>query len=403
MLTLALTLIAGPSGQSACQENEGLFLPPLAPEGFGARSIGGQDGQVIHVTSLADDGPGSLREALVTPGPRIIRFRVGGTIALAGPLVVRANGRVTIDGASAAEHGGITLTEYGLEFEDCDDVIVTHVRQRRARMDDGADGGCFGLLRCNRVLFDHCSGAWSTDENFGAFRVTDVTYQWCISAEGLIEGGHPKGPHSMGMILHRAQGVTIHHCLFASNVARNPRWKGNWGLPWGGEDPSPDLPTGLDGQGARIYPLFDIRNNVFFNYVSGGYVDFVPHTNFVGNTYMAGPSTPGGAAELTIGGPDETHGWGRFYVHDNLGPHRGGVDLDEWALVKVAGQREFGSIPEVRADSPFEVPLVETQSAGQAAAEVLQQVGAWPRDATDRRVMDDVRLGRGKAGHKGSP
>ena len=375
----------------------------LLPEGFGGKSVGGRDGEVLWVTSLADAGPGSLRGALAVSGPRIIRFRVGGTIALAGALIVRENGRVTIDGSSAAEHGGITLTDYGLELEDCNDVIVSHVRQRRARMENGADGGCFGLLRCNRVLFDHCSGAWSTDENFGAFRVTDVTYQWCISAEGLIDGGHRKGPHSMGLIVHRARGVTIHHCLFAGNVARNPRWKGNWGLPWGGKEPPPGLPSALDEQGQRIYPVFDIRNNVFYNYKSGGYSDFVSRTNFVGNTYKAGPSTSPTAPELGIGGQKPPFGWPRFYVHGNLGPHRRSDDLDQWALVRVSGKKEFGSRPEVRADGPFGAPSVATQPAPEAYERVLQQAGAWPRDATDRRIVQEVREGTGKAGHQGRP
>ena len=376
---------------------------PLVPEGFGAESIGGKDGRVLWVTTLADSGPGSLRQALGSPEPRVIRFKVGGAIDLAGPLVVRKNGRVTIDGASAASYGGITLRNYGLDFEDCNDVIVTHLRQRRAQMDKGADGGCFGLLRCNRVLLDHCSGAWSTDENLGAFRVTDVTYQWCISAEGLIKGNHPKGAHSMGIIVHRARGVTIHHCLFASNVARNPRWKGNWGLPWGGENPPPDLPSGLDEQGQRIYPVFDIRNNVFHNYASGGYVDFVPRTNFVGNTYRAGPSTSPRTVELAISGPHKQFGRGRFYIHDNIGPHRPSNDLDQWALVKVSGQKTFGSVDEVRSATPFDVPPVKTQPSADAFDLVLQQAGAWPRDPTDRRIVREVKERKGKAGHRGAP
>ncbi|MEA1952497.1 MAG: hypothetical protein U9N87_14045, partial [Planctomycetota bacterium] len=337
------------------------------------------------------------------PGPRIIKFRVGGTIELAGPLVIRKNGRVTIDGASAARHGGVTLRDYGLEFEDCDDVIVTHIRQRRARMDNGADGGCFGLLGCSRVLFDHCSGAWSTDENFGVFRVADVTFQWCISAEGLIQGGHPKGAHSMGLIAHRARGVTIHHCLFANNVARNPRWKGNWGLPWGGNIPPPDLPNGLDEQGRRIYPVFDIRNNVFHNYVRGGYVDFVPRTNFIGNVYKAGPSTPPGAVELGVAGPHPKFGYARLFVWDNLGPHRSNNQLDQWALVKVASQKTFGSIPEVLSAKPFDTPAVKTQPAAEAFEFVLREAGAHPLDATDRRIIREVREGKGKAGWQGTP
>ncbi|HTN89516.1 MAG TPA: hypothetical protein VL242_37825, partial [Sorangium sp.] len=37
---------------------------------------------ILKVTSLAADGPGSLRQALATPGPRIIVFEVGGVIDL---------------------------------------------------------------------------------------------------------------------------------------------------------------------------------------------------------------------------------------------------------------------------------------------------------------------------------
>jgi len=66
-------------------------LPPQADlpvfpgaEGFGTRTPAGRGGQVLFVTSLADSGPGSLREALNQPFPRTILFRVGGTIELVG-------------------------------------------------------------------------------------------------------------------------------------------------------------------------------------------------------------------------------------------------------------------------------------------------------------------------------
>ena len=41
-------------------------------EGFGAATIGGRGGRVIAVTTLADSGPGSLREALTATAPRIV-------------------------------------------------------------------------------------------------------------------------------------------------------------------------------------------------------------------------------------------------------------------------------------------------------------------------------------------
>ena len=63
------------------------------PEGFGAGSRGGQGGRAIRVTTLADDGPGSLRAALKVVEPRIISFAVAGPIKLQKPIQVR-HGRV---------------------------------------------------------------------------------------------------------------------------------------------------------------------------------------------------------------------------------------------------------------------------------------------------------------------
>src|ERR1043166_2121438 len=58
-------------------------------EGFGARAVGGRGGQVIEVTTLDDSGPGSLRAAMEASGPRIVVFRVSGTITLTNAIRVR--------------------------------------------------------------------------------------------------------------------------------------------------------------------------------------------------------------------------------------------------------------------------------------------------------------------------
>ncbi len=51
-------------------------------EGFGAYSKGGRGGQVLFVTNLNDQGPGSLRWAVEQEGPRTVVFGFLGQLSL---------------------------------------------------------------------------------------------------------------------------------------------------------------------------------------------------------------------------------------------------------------------------------------------------------------------------------
>lgn len=73
-------------------------------EGYGAMTRGGRGGTVMAVTNLDDSGPGSLRAACEAKDPRIVVFKVSGTIPLKSPLKIR-HPYITIAGQTAPGNG----------------------------------------------------------------------------------------------------------------------------------------------------------------------------------------------------------------------------------------------------------------------------------------------------------
>jgi len=382
-------MLAGGDGADAAA------APGLAAEGFGADSLGGEGGEVIWVTNLDDSGPGSFREAVAAEGPRIVKFRVGGIIKLAERIVVE-NGRLTIDGASAAENGGITLYGRGIAFTglECRDVIMQHIRVRRSP--DGGDGVAIGS-GAHRIVIDHCSVSWADDENFGINKGHYISVQWCIIAEGIIEGDHDKGAHSMGMLVaHGANHVSLHHNFWTGNVNRNALLYGVGGYGSGGAMEG----TYPGEKYAQYMPtaVFDFRNNLVYNFVGGTQLAEGLHVNVVNNHYRYGPSSRGGA-EVSLSTSIYYPGSERPRVHcsGNIGPHRPDGTGDDWAIVRVGG--DYGSTDlEFRSERPFVVPPVTTHPAEQVAELLLRDAGAHPRDEVDLRLIEEFHKGEGKAG-----
>src|SRR6267142_1200070 len=73
-------------------------------EGAGAITPGGRGGKVYEVTTLADGGPGSLREAFAATEPRIVVFRVSGIITLTNRLPID-HPFITVAGQTAPGDG----------------------------------------------------------------------------------------------------------------------------------------------------------------------------------------------------------------------------------------------------------------------------------------------------------
>ncbi|MBM4081448.1 MAG: hypothetical protein FJ278_17220 [Planctomycetes bacterium] len=305
------------------------------------------------------------------------------------------NGRLTIDGASAADKGGVTLHGHGMYLLGltCRDVIVRHLRVRRSRRGDGIGIG----EGAHRVLIDHCSVSWADDENFGINCGHYVTVQWCIISEGLIEGEHPKGAHSKGMLVaHGANHVSLHHNFWTGNVDRNALLYGVGGGGKGGE-----MAGTYPGEKMAIYmptAVFDFRNNLVYNFLYGTRVAQGAHANVVNNYYRHGPTVTDDF-EVHIGtllfypGSERP----KVYCSGNIGPHRPNGQGDDWSLVRVG--KTPGSDPEFRRDKEVLVPPVTTHPAAEVPERVLRSAGAHPRDDVDLRLVEEFRKGMGKAGY----
>jgi hypothetical protein len=78
----------------------------------GRRDAGRRGGAIVRVTNLNADGPGSLKAALETKGPRIVVFEVGGVIDLGRTTLEITEPYLTIAGQTAPSPG-ITIIRGG--------------------------------------------------------------------------------------------------------------------------------------------------------------------------------------------------------------------------------------------------------------------------------------------------
>ena len=98
--------------------------------GFGRKATGGDPKNVYHVTTLAGDGPGSLRRALESTAPYWIVFDVNGKITHTTRVMVKSN--KTIDG-----RGRDIDIEGLLQLTDVKNVIISDVK-----VENSLEGHC---------------------------------------------------------------------------------------------------------------------------------------------------------------------------------------------------------------------------------------------------------------------
>lgn len=333
--------------------------------GFGAEASGGRGGGVYYVTNLADDGPGSLRDA-VRGGRRTILFKLSGTIELASPLVVEA-ADLTIAGQTAPGDG-ICLRGKGLVIRG-NNVIVRFLRMRPGD-ELGEEHDALTIWSARNVMVDHCSMSWSTDSLNDVVRDSSlVSVQWCILSEPLNQSVHAKGSHGYGTGWGSGPdgGNSFHHNLLAHCNSRSPRL------------------------GSERDALVDVRNNVIYNRGSGwAYGGEHARVNYVANYFKPGPNTQR-PAELFRFSDQDT----RMYLRENVVDGEQPVTADNSLGLSA---NDGIDPPAATVSKPFPAPPIPQQSAEAAYELVLQHGGATlpRRDPVDARIVADVRHGTGQ-------
>ena len=304
-------------------------------------------------------------------------FRVSGWIELRSELVL-INPYITIAGQSAPGDGIAIKTHpsnprSALTIKcGAHDVILQYLRvrpapplEREQPEEDSHIQDALQILDASRVIVDHCSFSWATDEVVSTFSsAQDITIQWCIIAEGLRNKTRG-GVDGKGLLVGGpgAQRITVHHSLMAHNLGRSPM--------------------------VKTHGLADIVNNVAHvpAAVAASLSDeYAPATaNFVGN-YVTAPNADG----LVYGCMLLPTGKGFIvFAQGNIGPHLTNAQGDQ-------SQWFHNARGHFLQTTRHPAPHITEQPAERARQLVLEQAGATlpKRDGVDMRIVADVRAGR---------
>lgn len=230
-LPLAVIALLGAMSAGYAAEKALVSLPSIDA---GAQTRGGvaSGAFLLRVTNLSDSGAGSLRAAVESEGARVVVFAAAGVISLKSDLVI-SKPYLTIAGQTAPSPG-ITLQGAKISVR-THNVIVQHIAVRPGagnspQVNESRDA--ITITSCSDcgqptqdVRLENISASWAVDEVIGirGIAVTRITVRNSIISEALKDAGHPKGEHSMGLLIGRhSQSIAVAGNLLASNVRRNP-------------------------------------------------------------------------------------------------------------------------------------------------------------------------------------
>ena len=280
-------------------------MTAVAYEGFGAITGGAEDApggyEVYHVTSLANSGSGTLRDA-VSQGGRYVVFDVAGTITLTSSLYIN-DSYITIDGSSAPS-SGITIVQtgtVGTVIEGVSDVVIHHLRMDGQATDHENAGDIWGMdgsgTPVSRVIIDHVTAIASTDGVFDMYEeVSDVTLSWNLITDTVTTTLIKYG---------RKDRISLHHNVLAGNSERQPQlaheiylmdYVNNVVYGWGWNGWGYGLRL-ADFGGPDDYPTLNFENNVYHYVIGYGDEDDAIQRYKDGQVYFDGNIFPAGEVD----------------------------------------------------------------------------------------------------------
>ncbi len=136
-------------------------------EGGGMYSFGGRGGKVYVVNTLDDSGPGSLREACESAGPRIVVFNVAGIIQPEDANLYR-NRALHHHRRPDGGGDGVYIADQGL-VDNAHDVVIRYLRLRRGATDIFYRHGVHSGDPVGNIILDHMSASWGNDQNLDTY------------------------------------------------------------------------------------------------------------------------------------------------------------------------------------------------------------------------------------------
>lgn len=378
---------------------------PTYPRAYGfATEMNAGEGQPIYyVTTLADSGPGSLRDGC-TKGNALVVFEIGGAIMLKSELSIGPN--TTIAGETAPKPG---ITVQGKEVViRGNNVRVSHVVFERGH--DPSNTGNDDAMKINpsrvssNIHIDHCAFFWATDETVQLYpslanSTSKVSFSDCMFCEPLWR------PQRLGYAAHEkvASGLQAQH---------------NYGLLIAFKSLDVDLQYSLHTECDFRVPWIDhstrtvLANNIALNCTFGATIQ-CNHMSSTGKpSKEQGPVVSTCVGYLMISGPsNSTHSGFRFHTYPNPMPTGSAVHvagLYGWkganSTATPGTKVEFGSRGEPAGVMKDVKPIdindhpVSALSADGIYARALANIGPRPKERANPNVARQITKLREKKG-----